>query len=89
MPRTRWAGRQHFTEVAEALKIPNDLVIAAMDADGQTYAFFSLTDEGEWWSAILSRDADGILRERSRRELTDLRQHVIDTLGADVDEDGR
>jgi hypothetical protein len=83
-PRAHWAKRTEFAEVAESLAIPSDLVIAAMGAQGVTYVFFSLTDEGEWWSAVLYRDDDGILRERSRREETGMRRRALKEIGSEL-----
>ena len=68
-------GRAAFQEHAEALGVPTDQIAGCRPhPDGGVMVLFNLTpwdfdDPPPWWGAWLTRDRDGIFRERGRWEL--------------------
>lgn len=60
----RWANRDTFAEVAEVLRVPTDLVMAAAPrADGSVFVMWT-PNRGDLTgvvTALLSPDADGVL----------------------------
>lgn len=63
MSRVEWVGRVEMAEVAEALGVQSDEVMA-VHSDGivlWTTETFSLGDEATIWRAQLGRDADGLI----------------------------
>lgn len=62
--RTEWRGRVFFHDVAEAIGIPSDLVLALRGGkDGTLFALYTTeADETLIRSVLLRYDRDGILR---------------------------
>jgi hypothetical protein len=64
VPRAEWASRTAFAEAAEALRIPSDLVVAAVaTAPDRVMTLWTPTgeDDAPLYSTTLGRDADGVL----------------------------
>ena len=69
--RTRWAHGPDFAEVAEALGVRTDQVMAMLPRDGIVTVMFTPKDHGRIWAASLERDRGGILQAVNVHE-TDL-----------------
>jgi hypothetical protein len=60
--RYQWESRYSFAEIAEALDVATDQVMAVMG----TLVLFTPDEIETVWSARLSRDQDGILHAEDR-----------------------
>lgn len=83
--RAEWAGRTQFAEVAEAVGVPTDCIMAAVETDGRVTVMFSRPeDETVVYGQAFRRDADGVLRAASEpREIPG----VLDEIKRDVEAD--
>lgn len=60
--RTEWVGRTEVAEVAEALGVPSDMIMAVSSEGVVLWTYpHEMDDDGQIWSATLGRDADGII----------------------------
>ena len=59
-PRAEWTDRTKFAEVAEALGVSTEYILAVSD-NGIVLWTPSQTPEGDIWRGRLERDADGVL----------------------------
>jgi hypothetical protein len=68
-PRHEWARAPHFAEVAEALGLNTDQVLASSLRDGRWFVMFTPRRDGrgDVWMAVLERHDDGLLQVRRRR----------------------
>lgn len=60
--QTEWVGRTEMAEVAEALNVPTDMIMA-VSSDGTVLFTYphEMDDDGIIWVARLGRDADGVV----------------------------
>jgi len=65
-PRVEWVGRVDVAEVAEALGVASDMVMA-VHSDGVVLWTDAVGDDDDIWAATLGRDADGIIVVGPRR----------------------
>lgn len=83
---TRWTGRTDLLmhEVAEALGVPTDRIMAAMPRDGFVTVLFN-PDEFDMathlWSALLRVGKDGTLTEAERRDTGKSFAEIQDEIG--------
>jgi len=81
MGRYEWKDRTAFAEMAEALEIDTDEVMAAnplKDDKGFVVLYTVNTDSPDAivWEALLARDDDGILRREKHRGLCPLSEFM-------------
>ncbi len=61
MTRTEWTDRTAFAEIAEALGVPTDMIMA-VHSDGVVLWTDNADDDDEpIWFARVGRDADGVM----------------------------
>lgn len=81
-PRHEWARGPQFAEVAEALGLNTDQVLAASLRDGRWFVMFTPRRDGrgDVWMAVLERGDDGLLRVRRQRRTGQTVEGFIDEL---------
>ena len=62
-PETRWTGREAFAEVAEALKIRTDQVLAMTRRGDGYFVVFTPSEDGSGavWAGLCKRDPDEVM----------------------------
>lgn len=87
-PRNKWVRAPHFAEVAEALGLNTDQVLAATLRDARWFVMFTPRRDGcgDVWMAVLERRDDGILRVRRRRRTGQTVEGLADELKRHLDE---
>lgn len=81
-----WAGRTEgpFPEVAEALGVPTDLIMAAHTAGGGRFTVIYTPDhphDPTTWMALLQRRSDGTLRVLKRDRRPEIGKQIRRDLG--------
>ena len=79
-----WAGRTRFAEYAEAVGVPTDHIMGAMETDGgSAIILYSLgvDDDAEVRRALYARDEGGVLRRVSDAPAGTLREIMAQVEG--------
>jgi hypothetical protein len=76
--RAKWAGRTEFAEVAEAVGVPTNCIMAATETDGRVTVLFSRPeDESVVYGQGFRRDGDGVLHAATEpREQPGMLDHI-------------
>jgi len=64
--RVEWVGRADMAEVAEAIGVPTDLIMA-VHSTGAVIWSDGVDDDSNMWWAVIGRDADGLIVVGPRR----------------------
>lgn len=85
--RVEWHNAPDFAEVAEALRIPTDLVMAVRNPNGRDVLALFTVEHGSTliYSTTLRRGVDGVLFEASpRRAHPGMWEQIVEKMDAEL-----